>query len=151
MYKSLFSTGSLLFELLNGLPVPSRPTALCGFFFPTLPPPTPPPGLCLTTLSAVDDEGQSCTHPAPRASLEIRGRPGRPQRFSRRASPHHQPCVLASLLATGVEHVVAPLQLDGSMAGFASCSWPIWHVDDFTLCFQRESVPLRHTPSHVYV
>lgn len=33
MYKSLFSTGSLLFELLNGLPVPSRPTALCGFFF----------------------------------------------------------------------------------------------------------------------
>lgn len=33
MYKSLFSTGSLLFELLNGLPVPLRPTALCGFFF----------------------------------------------------------------------------------------------------------------------
>lgn len=32
MYKSLFSTGSLLFELLNGLPVPSRPTALCFFF-----------------------------------------------------------------------------------------------------------------------
>lgn len=24
------------------------------------------------------------------------------------------------------------------MAGFANCSWPIWHVDDFTLCFQRD-------------
>lgn len=33
MYKSLFSTGSLLFELLNGLLVPSRPTALCFFFY----------------------------------------------------------------------------------------------------------------------
>ncbi|KAI9149560.1 ABC transporter 7 [Paramyrothecium foliicola] len=24
--------------------------------------------------------------------------------------------------------------------GFAQCSWPIWQVDDFTLCFQREYV-----------
>lgn len=32
MYKSLFSTASLLFELLNGPPVPSRPTAPCIFF-----------------------------------------------------------------------------------------------------------------------
>ncbi|KUI63825.1 ATP-dependent bile acid permease [Cytospora mali] len=24
------------------------------------------------------------------------------------------------------------------MAGFASCSWPIWRVDDFTLCFRTE-------------
>ncbi|KAL1867079.1 Transporter of the ATP-binding cassette (ABC) [Diaporthe australafricana] len=24
------------------------------------------------------------------------------------------------------------------MAGFASCSWPIWQVDDFTVCFQRD-------------
>lgn len=33
MYKSLFSTASLLFELLNGLPVPSCPTAPWVFFF----------------------------------------------------------------------------------------------------------------------
>ncbi|ROW08944.1 hypothetical protein VMCG_02716 [Cytospora schulzeri] len=24
------------------------------------------------------------------------------------------------------------------MAGFAKCSWPIWYIDDFTLCFQTE-------------
>lgn len=30
------------------------------------------------------------------------------------------------------------------MAGFASCSWPIWRVDDFTLCFQRELVGNLH-------
>lgn len=24
------------------------------------------------------------------------------------------------------------------MAGFAKCSWPIWYIDDFTLCFQTD-------------
>lgn len=66
MYKSLFSTASLLFELLNGPLVPSRPTAPC-IFSPSLPP--RPSHLSLTTLSAVDDEGPSCTHPAPVPAL----------------------------------------------------------------------------------
>lgn len=31
-------------------------------------------------------------------------------------------------------------------SGFATCSWPIWRVDDFTLCFQRKSVQPRTRP-----
>ncbi|PSS02409.1 hypothetical protein BD289DRAFT_478793 [Coniella lustricola] len=28
--------------------------------------------------------------------------------------------------------------VDAAGSGFATCSWPIWRVDDFTLCFQRD-------------
>lgn len=103
MYKSLFSTGSLLSELLNGLPLPSRPTALCGFFsFPTLPPPPHPPGLCLTTLSAVDDEGRSCTHPAPPCQSRDPRPPWPPSTlFATGVTLSPALCVLASFLTTG--------------------------------------------------
>lgn len=123
----------------------SRPARILPvvIFFPTLPSPPPPP--LPRNFTAAVDEGQA-VHIQPRASLEILGPRPPSTLFATDATASPALC-LGKPSSNCVEHVGSSPQLDGSMAGFASCSWPIWHVDDFTLCFQRESVPLRHAPS----
>jgi hypothetical protein len=136
--KSLFSPPHRSQACLNfstGFFFPSRPTTSCCVCFPS-------PLLPFNTRCR---RGPRCTCPVPCQSL-IFSAAGCPQHFLRRTPPHHLPRVLVKPHSTCVEHVGSSPQRDGSMAGFARCSWPIWHVDDLTQCFQRESVLLRHAP-----